>query len=252
MSTAVSSVVSPVLLHAGRVLRGWTRTPAIITQSLGMPLMMLLVLVFMFRDIIETATGQSAIQGLVPLMMTTGPMFAGAASAAGLVTERKTGLLVRFRTLPGATVAPLAGRVLAESLRGMTGVVILLAVGFLLGYRVGNPLGIVGILAVALLMCVAVSSPLTWVGMVAATPEATVAALPVMMILMFCNVGFMPVEGFPSWMHGFVRLNPLSRTVEAMDACAGNGGAVLPAVLWLVGMAIVGGILISLASRRED
>lgn len=252
MSTVTESVVSPVLLHAGRVLRGWSRTPAIVVQSLGMPLMMLLVVIFMFGNIIETATGHRAIQGLVPLMMTTGPMFAGAASAAGLVTERKTGLLVRFRTLPGSSVAPLAGRILAEALRGMTGVVLVLAVGFLLGYRVADPMGIVGILGIALLMCIAFSSLLTWVGMVAATPEATVAVLPVMMVLMFCNTGFMPVEGFPSWLHGVVRLNPLSRTVEAMDACAGNGGAVVPALLWLVAVAVVGMVMIGLVSRRRD
>jgi ABC-2 type transport system permease protein len=179
-------------------------------------------------------------------------MFAGAASAAGLVTERKTGLLVRFRTLPGSAVAPLAGRILAEALRGMTGVVLVLAVGFLLGYRVADPVGIVGILGIALLMCIAFSSLLTWVGMVAATPEATVAVLPVMMVLMFCNTGFMPVEGFPSWLHGVVRLNPLSRTVEAMDACAGNGGAVVPALLWLVAVTVVGLVMIGLVSRRRD
>jgi ABC-2 type transport system permease protein len=69
---------------------------------------------------------------------------------------------------------------------------------------------------------------------------------------MFCNTGFMPVEGFPSWLHGVVRLNPLSRTVEAMDACAGNGGAVVPALLWLVAVTVVGLVMIGLVSRRRD
>lgn len=251
MTTVTRHVTSHVTLHAGRILRGWTRTPAILAQSLAMPVGMLVVTVFMFGNAIEMATDRDAVQGLAALMMTTGPMFAGTASAAGLVTERQTGLLTRFRTLPGPTAAPLFGRILAETLRGTVGAVLILTVGFLLGYRVASPLGVVGILALAALFALAVSSVLTWVGMIASTPEATVAALPLLMIMMFCNTGFMPVEGFPSYMHGIVRMNPLSATVEAMDACAGNGGSVVPALLWLVSVMVVGLTLVTLVARRS-
>lgn len=244
--------MSTVLLHAGRTLRGWTRTPAIIVQSLGMPLVMLLTILLMFGTVIETATDRDAIQGLVPLMMTTGPMFAGAASAAGLVTERQEGLLTRFRTLPGPAVAPLAGHILAEALRGTLGAALILAVGVLLCYRVHHPVGVLGILALAALMSLAFSCVLTWVGMIATTPEATVAALPVMMILMFCNSGFMPVEGFPTWIRDVVRANPLSAVVEAMEACAGNGGSVVPALAWLCATVAVGLALVTAAARRTD
>lgn len=247
----MSTVTNTVLIHTGRTLRGWTCTPAILVQALAMPLGMLLVTVFMFGNAIEMATDRDSVEGLVPLMMTTGPMFAGTASAAGLVTERQTGLLTRFRTLPGPTAAPLVGRILAETLRGAFGAALILVVGFLLGYRVSGLWGVVGILALAALLSLALSSLLTWVGMVASTPEATVAALPVMMILMFCNTGFMPVEGFPSYMHTVVRINPLSAVVEAMDTCAGNGGSVVPALLWLGGMVVIGLTLVTLRARRS-
>lgn len=244
--------MNTVLLHSGRTLRGWSRTPTILAQALGMPVAMLLIIVFMFGNTIETATDRDALRGLVPLMMTTGPMFAGTASAAGLVTERQTGLLTRFRTLPGPVSAPLSGRILAETLRGTVGAVLILIVGFLLGYRVDGPLGVLGILGLAALLSLAMSSLLTWVGMTVSTPEATVAALPVLMILLFANTGFMPVDGFPSYMHGIVRVNPLSRAVEAMDTCAGNGGSVVPALLWFAVMTVIGLALVALVSRRRD
>lgn len=251
---ASASFTSAVSLHAGRTLRGWSRTPAILAQSMGMPVAMLLIITFMFGNAIEMATDRPAVQGLVPLMICTGPMFAGATSAAGLVTERQDGLFTRFRTLPGVTVSPLIGRVLAEVVRGTAGAVLILVTGLLMGYRLENPLGILGILGIAVLVSLAFSCFLTWVGMVARTPEATVAALPVMMIMMFCNSGFMPVDGFPSYMQGVVRINPLSTVVEAMNVCAGTGGAgdsVVPALLWLVGAAAVGTLLLAATAHRH-
>lgn len=257
-TTSTPAVIDPVhlpvsaLLHAGRTLRGWSRTPAVLIQSLIMPVAMLLTIAFMFGNTIEAVTGGSAVQGLTPLMLITGPMFAGTASAAGLVTERRNGLLTRFRTLPGPRIAPLAGRILAETLRGTVGAVLILLVGFLIGYRLDDPWGLLGVLGLAALVSLAFSSVLTWVGMVAATPEATVAALPVMMILMFCNTGFMPVEGFPSYMRGIVRNNPLSAVVDAMDACAGNGGPVLPAIIWTLALTVVGLTLLTLRMRAPE
>ncbi|MGP9722738.1 ABC transporter permease [Corynebacterium sp. AOP40-9SA-29] len=242
-----------VALHAGRTLRGWSRTPAILAQALGMPVAMLLIITFMFGTAIEMATDRAAVQGLVPLMICTGPMFAGTTSAAGLVTERQDGLFTRFRTLPGARVSPLVGRVAAEVVRGTVGAVLVLMTGLFLGYRVDGLPGVLGILALSALVALAISCLLTWVGMVARTPEATVAALPVMMIMMFCNSGFMPVEGFPSYMQGVVQVNPLSAVVEAMDVCAGTAaadGSVVPAVLWLLGAIAVGALLLTSAARR--
>lgn len=256
MSTAAVTTVTTVTVHAGRNLRGWSRTPGILVQSIGMPVGMLVVITFMFGNAIEMATGQPAIQGLVPLMMSTGPMFAGASSAAGLVTERQEGLLQRFRTLPGPVAAPLVGRVLAETLRGTVAAALILAVGFAMGYRMGTSTvagavpGILGILGLVALVALAFSSMLTWVGMIAKTPEATVAALPVMMSLLFFNTGFMPADGFPGYMRGFVEANPLSAAVQAMNACAGHGGSVVPALLWLGGITVLGIVLLAVAARR--
>lgn len=251
---ASASVIGAIALHAGRTLRGWSRTPAILVQSLGMPVAMLLIIAFMFGNAVEMATGRPAVQGLVPLMICTGPMFAGATSAAGLVTERQEGLFTRFRTLPGVAVSPLVGRVLAEVARGTVGAALILVTGLFMGYRLEGPLAVPGILALAALVSLAFSCFLTWVGMVARTPEATVAALPVMMIMMFCNGGFMPVDGFPSYMQGIVRVNPLSTVVEAMNVCAGTAGAgssVVPALLWLVGAAAVGTLLLAATAPRH-
>lgn len=250
--------MSTVLVHAGRNLRGWSRTPSILANSLFMPVGMLLIITFMFGNAIEMATGRDAVQGLVPLIMCTGPMFAGTSSAAGLVTERSHGLLTRFRTLPGPVSSPVIGRILAETLRGTAGAVLILVLGFLIGFRMDvdsiarGVLGILGIMALAALVSLAFSSVLTWVGMIAKTPEATVAALPVMMILMFFNTGFMPSDGFPSYMRGAVDASPLSAVVEAMNVCAGYGGSVWPALLWLGGAVVVGLSLVTVTTRRGN
>lgn len=250
------STTTNILTYAGRNIRGWSRTPSILANSLFMPIGMLLVTTFMFGNAIEMATGGDAVQGLVPLMICTGPMFAGIASASGLVTERTQGIFTRFRTFPGPVNAPIVGRIVAETARGTVGAVLILVVGFLIGYRMdvdsvaAGVLGMLGIIALATVVSLAFSSILTWVGLVARTPEATVAAMPVLMILLFMNKGFMPADGFPSALRGVVELNPLSAAVEAMNACAGHGGSVWPALLWLGGMIAVGLALVTAAVRR--
>lgn len=250
------STSTNVLTYAGRNIRAWSRTPSILANSLFMPIGMLLIITFMFGNAIEMATGDEAVRGLVPLMLCTGPMFAGVASASGLATERTTGIFTRIRTFPGPVSAPIVGRIAAETARGTVGAVLILAVGFLIGYRLdadsvgAGVLGVLGVIALAALGSLAFSSVLTWVGLVVRTPEATVAAMPVMMILLFMNKGFMPAEGFPSALRGVVEYNPLSAAVEAMNACAGHGGSVWPALVWLGGVTLVGLTLVTAATRR--
>lgn len=252
-STRTPHLIVVVGLHAGRTLLGWIRTPAILASAVGMPVVMLVIMLVMFGKSIEAATGASLLDGLVPLMICTGPMFAGVSSAAALVTERASGLLTRFRTLPGRRAAPMIGRIVAEVVRGVVGGVLVLATGFALGYRVSTGIvGVLGMLGFAALVSLAFGALMTWVGSIARTPESTVAAGPLLMIVMFFNNGFMPAAGFPVYLRPIVEVSPLSAVITGMNAVATGEGSVLPGIAWLTGITLVAVTLLATALRRRQ
>lgn len=248
----MSHPIQPVLLHCGRTLRGWSRTPAVVANGFIMPIAMLLIVLLIFGRSIEAISPVEPIARLVPLMISAGVMFAAIASSVSLVVERGAGLHDRFATLPNPPLAPLLGRVCAEALRGVATGALVLLVGTALGFRAG-PFGYLGILALALAFSFALGTFTTWLGSTIATPEGVMALTPLLMILMFFNTGFVPLDSFPDSLQPLVRVNPLSAVTEAMTALgAGDAtaGQLVGALGWCVGLVALGVALLARARAR--
>lgn len=241
-----------IWLHCGRTLRGWSRTPAVIANGFAMPILMLLIVLLIFGRSIETVSPVDPIARLVPLMVCAGVMFAAIASSVALVIERETGLLERFATLPNPSLAPLLGRVLAEVVRGATSAVLVLIVGTALGFRSG-PIGYLVIVLLAAAFAFALGTVMAWIGLTAKSPDSVMALTPLLMVLMFFNSGFVPLDAFPDLVQPFVRVNPLSVVSEAMTgfgASDGSLGELAAAVGWCLGLSVLGSWLLARALRR--
>jgi ABC-2 family transporter/ABC transporter family protein len=88
---------------------------------------------------------------LMPGMITQTIAFGGFLTAVGLNEDLNKGLIDRFRSLPMARSAVLAGRTVADMVMNLLAIVIMFAVGLLIGFRFGA--GLLEILAgVALLL----------------------------------------------------------------------------------------------------
>ena len=79
------------------------------------------------------------------------------------------------------------------------------------------------------------------IGIVTQNPEATA---PVMLVpqvtLGLASVGLQPVERFPEWIQSFVRNQPLSQFVYALQALAGDTTPAAPEVTWsVIGPAVI-------------
>jgi ABC-2 type transport system permease protein/oleandomycin transport system permease protein len=87
-------------------------------------------------------------------------VFGAIATAVGLATDLKSGLIERFRSLPMARSAVLAGRTLADLTRNVFVTALMAAVGFLVGFRVHT-----GALAFLAAMCLVLlfGYALSWV-----------------------------------------------------------------------------------------
>jgi ABC-2 type transport system permease protein/oleandomycin transport system permease protein len=165
-------------------------------------------------------------------------------TAVGLSQDLQTGIMERFRSLPMACSAVLAGRTLADLVRNVFVVALMVAVGFLVGFRVHS--GVLPFLG-ALVLVLGFSLAFAWlfalVGLSAKNPEAAqAAAFPVLAVLVFASSAFVPVQTMPGWLQAYAMHQPVSATVDAVRALSLGGptaSEVLRALAWVLGMLVV-------------
>ena len=117
-----------------RNLKRMLRTPQLLFFSAVQPVMFVLLFRYVFGGSIKTP-GTNYVNYLMPGIFVQVVLFGGAQTAVGLATDLKTGVIDRFRTLPMARSAVLAGRTLADLVRNIFVVVLMVVVGLLVGFR---------------------------------------------------------------------------------------------------------------------
>lgn len=250
----------PSTLRHGAALarRGLTKTvhsPEALIDVTLQPLIFLLLFVYVFGGAIA---GSSAdyLEFALPGVLLQTVVFASAGTGTGLAEDLKTGIFDRFRSLPISRAAPLVGAIGADLVRYVTSGVIMLAFGFVLGYR--TPAGPVAVLA-AFGLVVAFAFGLCWVftalAMVVREPRSVQGISAVIMLpLTFASSVFVPTTTMPGWLQGFVAVNPVSRTADAVRALLGGvpaGGAAAVSLLTsAVVVAVFAPLAVALYRRR--
>lgn len=231
------------VVQCKRLLIGWTRDPETTIQALVYPAVTLIMFRVAFGDTVTAYSGQSAVYGMVPLLMLVAAMSGGMVSGIKLIGEYHSGLLSRFATLPTHRAAALTGRLLAEAMRVLITSLMILVVGLFLGFRfTQGPLAGIAMLALPVMFGTAFAILVT--ALAAVSRNATLVSLIsiVNTLLMFFNSGFVPVSAYPSWLQGPVRYQPMSCVIDAMHALAGGGPLAEPlslAIAWSAGIVLL-------------
>jgi ABC-2 type transport system permease protein len=143
------------------------------------------------------------------------------------------GVFDRFKSLPIARIAPLAGPMVADLLRYTIAATLTFGMGLVMGYRPGG--GAVGVLAAILLAIFtgwSLAWVFTWVGTIARSAQAVQGiSMMILFPLTFLSNAFVPVETLPGWLAAFVRINPVSHLVTAARDLA-NSALVSGEVAW--------------------
>jgi ABC-2 type transport system permease protein len=202
-------------------------------------------------------------QYLMPLIAIQAIAFAGVSAAFRSATDSVQGINRRFKTMPIAPLTPLASRMSASMYRCSTALAVSLVCGHVIGFRFYGGLAYtVGFCVLVLLIGAAMALIGDLIGTANENPEATMPLMmPPLLILGLLSVGLQPFERFPSWIHGFVRDQPVSQYVYALRALAGDStpaagaaswSVIMPAVIWPVGLIVILAPLHALvASRRR-
>ncbi len=149
------------------------------------------------------------------------------------------GVFNRFRSLPIARIAPLAGALLADTIRYAIATILTLITGIIMGYR-PDLLGIVlgGLLVMFCAWC------MSWIfaffGVIASSASGVQGiSMMVLFPLTFLSNAFVPVNTLPGWLQFFVQLNPVSHLVSAVRQLANSVTIGYDFWFTLVGSAVI-------------
>jgi ABC transporter DrrB family efflux protein len=206
------------------------RTPRLLVIGTLQPVLLLLLFRFVLGGAIKVPGGKY-VDYVVPAILVEAVLIGCMTTSIGLAQDLQSGILDRFRSLPMARPAVLAGRTLADLARSALSLLIMIGLGVAVGYRFHNSLpAILAGVGVILLFGYSFTWVYATIGLATKDPEtAQVAGILPFFILMFASNAIVPVATMPGWLQPFARNQPLSVSVTSARALLGGG----PAAHWV-------------------
>jgi ABC-2 type transport system permease protein len=188
---------------------------------------------------------------IIPGLIGQTVLTACVATGVQLREDMDKGVFDRFKVLPIARIAPLAGPMVADLIRYAIASTLTFATGIAMGYRPGGGvLGVLGAIVLAIFAGWSLAWIFTWFGTVGKTAQGVQGiSLMVMFPLTFLSNAFVPTETMPGWLRAFADVNPVSHVISAIRSLA-NDGQVTGEVGWaLLGCAAVIAVFAPLSVR---
>jgi ABC transporter DrrB family efflux protein len=210
-------LVTDTLIIAERNLMRIPRQPELLVGITLQPIMFVLLFRYVFGGAINTP-GYSYVDFLLPGIIVQNIAFGGFVTALGLNEDVHKGLVDRFRSLPMARAAVLAGRTTSDIVTNALSMGVLLVTGVIIGFAFQtSALQAIAGVALLLLFGYAFSWFFAFVGLLTSTPEsANSVAFIAVFPLTFISSAFVPVASMPSALRAFANVNPFTIVVDAM------------------------------------
>ena len=149
------------------------------------------------------------------------------------------GVVDRFRSLPMSRAAVMGGRTVADMIRNLVVITILLVVGSLYGFRFGGSLtDAILMVVIMLLFGFAFSWVFATIGLM--VPDAETAQLAGFLFvfpLTFASAAFLPTQTMPSWLEKFANDQPITYVANAARHFALGvpypDGTLLKLLIWI-------------------
>lgn len=201
-----------------RNLLTYIRKPDLLVFSTIQPVMFVLLFVYVFGGAIKAILPPEMpyVDFLMPGIFVQTAIFSALQTGVGLAEDLQKGLIDRFKSLPMARSAVLAGRTAADSFAILFQVLLMLGVAVLVGFRFHE--GILWVL-LAFAGAMSVGYAFTWIaaftGLSLRSVEAVQAAsFTIVFPFVFASSAFVPAETFPSWLQAWANVNPVSIWVD--------------------------------------
>jgi ABC-2 type transport system ATP-binding protein len=240
------SAITDARVVTGRNLRHFIRQPQLLIFSTIQPVMFVLLFAYVFGGAVKGALphGVKYIDFLLPGIFVQSVAFRATQTAVGLAEDLARGVVDRFRSMPMARSAVLVGRTVADLVRNVLIMGLMIVVGYVIGFRFQAGLAnALASLAVVSAFGFALSWIFAFVALAVRGAEAAQSAgFVVIFPLVFASSVFVPVTSMPAWLQAFAKVSPVTLTANSARTYALDGGvpgSLAGATAWIVGILIV-------------
>jgi ABC-2 type transport system permease protein len=237
----LAETISQTLSMAWRALKKMRRNPEQFFDVTLQPLLFTAMFAYIFGGAIS-GNVTSYLPLLIPGIVAQTVLTTCMASGVQLREDMDKGVFDRFKVLPIARIAPLAGPVVADVVRYLIAATLTFVTGMIIGYRPGGGVfGVLGAIALSIFIGWSMAWIFTWIGAIARNARSVQGiSMLILFPLTFLSNAFVPVSTLPSALAEFVRINPVSLLVSATRDLA-NNGAVTSQVGWtlLAGLVVI-------------
>jgi len=244
LSTQARWATIDTLTIARRNLIVWYRVPAYIFFSVVQPVIFVLLFRFVFGGAIPVK-GTTYVQYLLPGIIGQTAAFASFGTAIALAQELQKGVIDRLRSMPMARSAVLTGRLVADTVRMLITILIIVAVGYAVSFRFTNGvLPALWMILLATVFGIAICCIAAFTGLAIGDEESVQSfGLVWLFPLTFVSSAFVPISTMPGWLQAFANNQPVTHVINAMRALALGHLPVqanmLKSIAWLAGIFIV-------------
>jgi ABC transporter DrrB family efflux protein len=241
----VRLAITDAAVVTGRNLRHFIRQPQLLIFSTIQPIMFVLLFVYVFGGAVSGSlpAGVDYVDFLLPGIFVQSVTFRATQTAVGLSEDLERGVVDRFRSMPMARSAVLLGRTIADLVRNVLIIGLMIAVGYIVGFRFhGGVLGALASIAVVTAFGFALSWIFAFVALTVRGAEAAQSAgFVVVFPLVFASSVFVPVSTMPDWLQAFAKASPVTLTADAARSYALTGApaSLGGAAAWIVGLLAV-------------
>jgi ABC transporter DrrB family efflux protein len=210
--------VADALVIARRSLLRVPRSPELLLGFTIQPVMFVLLFRYVFGGAIDTP-GTSYVDFLLPGILVQSIAFGSTVTGVGIAEDLQKGLTDRFRSLPMARSAVLAGRTVADIATNWFQLVVMVAVGYLVGFRFST--GVLDVVA-GLALVTLVGFAFSWLSAVIAMGVSSVeaaqqASFTWLFPLTFVSSAFVPPDTMPEPLRTFASdINPFTLWVDSL------------------------------------
>jgi ABC-2 type transport system permease protein len=221
--TSITETISQTLVMAWRALKKMRRNPEQFFDVTLQPLLFTAMFAYIFGGAIS-GNVKSYLPLLIPGIVAQTVLTTCMATGVQLREDMEKGVFDRFKALPIARIAPLAGPMVADLVRYLIAASLTFVTGVIVGYRPGGGvLGVLGAIALAIFTGWSLAWIFTWFGTIAKNARSVQGlSMLVLFPLTFLSNAFVPVKTLPGWLQAFVKDNPVSHLVSATRDLANN------------------------------
>jgi ABC transporter DrrB family efflux protein len=258
IATRVILAFQDGLVVARRNLLQIVRVPAVLVFELVQPVMFVLLFRYVFGEQFKAMESFGGyVNFLMPGIIVQNAIFGATTTAIGIAEDLKSGLVDRFRSLPMARSAMLAGRATSDLGKNFILLLVVIGIGYLVGFSFQNGfVNALGMIALVLAVSFAFSWVMATIALAVKKLEAVqAAAFTGIFPLVFISSSLVQVDGMVSFLRPIARNNPITHWANlaryfAIGKFPDMGGSVGELILLSAGwIAVLLAIFVPLSIR---